>query len=90
MTHHGGCSNRECVCWNFPTRPCQKFVYYFTRHCIRCGWERQDHFRPALIHKGRKAMKRAGLIEPVNYSTSTSRSRKHGSLRTWTRTKEEA
>ena len=33
--------------------------------------------------------KRAGYIEAVNYQTSTARSRKHGSLRTWAAVKQE-
>lgn len=33
--------------------------------------------------------KRLGYIEAVNYQTSTARSRKHGSLRTWAAVKEE-
>lgn len=34
--------------------------------------------------------KRLGYIEAVAHSTSTARSRKHGSLRTWAAVKEEA
>jgi len=34
--------------------------------------------------------KKLGYIEAVNYITSTARSRKHGSLRTWTAVKEES
>jgi hypothetical protein len=33
-------------------------------------------------------LKRAGLIEPVSYATSTTRTRKHGCLRTWRRKSE--
>jgi len=33
--------------------------------------------------------KKLGYIEAVNYITSTARSRKHGSLRTWAAVKEE-
>ena len=29
--------------------------------------------------------RRAGLIEPINYTTSNSSTRKHGALRTWRR-----
>lgn len=33
-------------------------------------------------------LKRLGLIEPVSYATSTTRTRKHGCLRTWRRRQE--
>lgn len=55
MTYNprGGCSNQECICQT-PGPICARFEYYFTHYCIRCGWARADHNRPALIHKGGK------------------------------------
>ena len=50
-----GCSNADCICHKPGFWPvCPKFEYYFTRYCVRCGWERHDHKRPPLIHKGGK------------------------------------
>ena len=34
--------------------------------------------------------KRAGIIEPLGYQTSTSKTRRHGALRTWRRKEEGA
>lgn len=47
----------------------------------------REHMRPAphpnLTGIAFTTAKREGHIEPVDYRTSTSRTRKHGALRTW-------
>jgi hypothetical protein len=52
------------------------------------------HLRPAPVANWTglafTSAKRAGIIEPLGYQTSTSKTRRHGALRTWRRVSEGA
>jgi len=47
VSHFGGCSNRDCICWE-PRGICPEFMesdFEVPRDpgCARCGWEAEDH-----------------------------------------------